>query len=367
MRLRLFNAARISWLRLRTFDKALLHAQRHLIHSSRPRHTRHDDFKSNPKRDVSPAEDTEEAKKRRREEDIAIIALTLYLASSDSPSDKKNQVFDAPRFKPFVIVSREDVSSTNSDPYAEYWRKGLWSVEFKQPFLQIARSYTPLPPTENSANGDLRFLIRKEPTGEMSNYLFGLPANGEVEVRGPHSEFDMPQNVQNVVFLAGGTGIAPALQVVHTLFEARKAETAKPRIQIIWANRRREECLGAGAFAADRYSTGRTTQDMGVMVRHLQELQQKYPDNLLVDYVVDEDGTFIDKKMISRTIKSLPASQDDDSPAGPQSKLLFVSGPEGFINYFAGPKKWCNGRQISGELGGIIGRMGISDWCVFKL
>jgi cytochrome-b5 reductase len=425
MRLRLFNTAVTIRLGPPKLFRAPPFAPRRLIHSSQPRYTWRDDFKSTPERDaraaeyakkvkfvigkapppgqphyytsmwpfelapsakfdvISYANDAEHAKAQRRAgrfwDFIFFFAVPLYYLYKDSLPDKQNKVFDAPRFTPFAIVSREDVSPTSmiltirpktkldSDPYTEYWQKGLWSVEFKQPLLQIARSYTPLPPTENTANGDLRFLIRKEPTGEMSNYLFELPVDGQVELRGPHTEFDMPENAQNVVFLAGGTGIAPALQVAHTLLEARKTGAAKPRIHIIWANRRREECIGAGAYAPDSYSTERTTQDLGVMVRQLRELQDKHPENLLVDYVVDEERTFIDQKMVSRAIKPLPESQDDNSPAQPNSKLLFVSGPEGFINYFAGPKKWWNGKETQGELGGILGRMGISDWCVFKL
>ncbi|PQE03457.1 Riboflavin synthase-like beta-barrel protein [Rutstroemia sp. NJR-2017a BVV2] len=428
MRLRLSSTAVTIWPRPQRLFKAPPFAQRRLIYSSQPRYTWRDDFKSTPERDAraaedakkvktvhgkppppgqphyyvsiwpferapsaerdsiyyaEDAEDAEDAKMKRRVGRfmgfIFFFAVPLYLIYLVPLPEKQDKVFDAPRFTPFAIVSREDVSPTSmiltirpktkldSDPYTEYWQKGLWSVEFKQPLLQIARSYTPLPPTENTANGDLRFLIRKEPTGEMSNYLFGLSVDGKVEVRGPHSEFDMPENVQNVVFLAGGTGIAPALQVVHTLLEARKKEAAKPRIHIIWANRRREECIGAGAYVPDRYSTGRTTEDLGVMVRQLQELQDKYPENLRVDYVVDEERTFIDQKMISRAIKPSPESQDDNDLAQSNSKLLFVSGPEGFINYFAGPKKWWNGKETQGKLGGILGRMGISDWSVFKL
>ncbi|PQE19422.1 Riboflavin synthase-like beta-barrel protein [Rutstroemia sp. NJR-2017a BBW] len=423
MRLRLSSTAVTIWPRPQKLLKALPYVQQRRIHPSRPRYTWRDDFKSTPERDarveeyakkvrfvsgkppppgqphyyvsiwpferapsaefdfITYAKDAEGAKTQRRVgrfwDIFFFVGGPLYYFYK-TYSDEDDKVFDAPRFTPFAIVSREDVSPTsmiltvrpkakwNRDPYAEYWKKGLWSVEFKQPLLQIARSYTPLPPTGNTiVVGDLRFLIRKEPTGEMSNYLFGLPVDGKVEIRGPHSEFDMPENVQNVVFLAGGTGIAPALQVVYTLLEARKTKAPKPRIHIIWANRKREECVGGGAYVP--YSTGRTTEDSGVMVRQLQELQDKYPENLRVDYVVDEERTFIDQKMISRAIKPSTESQGDNDLAQSNSKLLFVSGPEGFINYFAGPKKWWNGKETQGKLGGILGRMGISDWSVFKL
>lgn len=285
--------------------------------------------------------------------------------------------FDSPRFTKFSIVSEETLSSTSklltiepkkytkSDPYAAYWEKGLWSVEFKQPLLQIARSYTPLPPDKNATNGELRFLIRKEPNGEMSNYLFRLQANSEIELRGPHVEFDLPENVEEVVFLAGGTGIAPAMQVAHTLLEARKSDGKPPRICIVWANRRREDCVGGEAYKSGSKSDIPAAKCS--MVQQLQRMQQKYPENLQVNYVVDEEGTFINQKIISQAIQSSSAVTPGSVTKNSDSKLLFVSGPEGFINHFAGPKRWRNGKQEQGEVGGVLGYMGIKNWKVFKL
>ncbi|ATZ56362.1 Bccyc2 [Botrytis cinerea B05.10] len=306
---------------------------------------------------------------------VFLGSLTLGIVTGFEPTD--SSPFDSPRFTKFSIVSEETVSSTSkvltikpkkstkSDPYAEYWEKGLWSVEFKQPLLQIARSYTPLPPDENSTNSELRFLIRKEPNGEMSNYLFRLQADSEIELRGPHVEFDMPENVEEVVFLAGGTGIAPAMQVAHNLLKARKSDGKLPRICIVWANRRREDCVGG-----ERYTPGSKSDILNVkgsVVQQLQGMQQKYPENLQVNYVVDEEGTFINQKIISQATQPSSASGSGPVAKNIDSKLLFVSGPEGFINYFAGPKRWRNGKQEQGEVGGVLGYMGIKDWKVFKL
>lgn len=310
---------------------------------------------------------------------LIIFLEILFLLSFGVAIVKSKETpdpFDLPRFTKFTIVSEETVSSTSKlltikpkkpskeDPYAAYWEKGLWSVEFKQPLLQIARSYTPLPPDENVAKEDLRFLIRKEPNGEMSNYLFGLHANSEVELRGPHVEFDLPKNVEEVVFLAGGTGIAPAMQVVHTLLEARKSNGKRPRIRIIWANRRREDCVEDEMFTDNSGPNKLTSEGAPLIVQQLQKMQQKYPESLHVNYVVDDEGTFIDQRMISQAMQPSFEARSELVAKESDTKLLFVSGPEGFINHFAGPKKW--GRE-QGELGGVLGRMGVRDWKVFKL
>ncbi|KAG4032718.1 hypothetical protein MFRU_006g01830 [Monilinia fructicola] len=307
---------------------------------------------------------------------LVYVGIETYrLRTKQTPSNP----FDSPRFTKFTIVSEETVSPTskiltirpkatvNSDPYATYWESGLWSVEFKQPLLQIARSYTPLPPDENTANGDLRFLIRKEPNGEMSNYLFRLLANSEVELRGPHVEFDLPHNVEEVVFLAGGTGIAPALQVVHTLLEARQSNDNRPQIRVLWANRRREDCVGGEKYKSDSRVETVTSESVGFIVQQLQRLQQKYPENLQIEYAVDEEQRFIDQRMIYKAIETSSKDSSGLNATKNGAKLFFVSGPEGFINYFAGPKKWWNGKQDQGELAGILGHMDINGWKVFKL
>lgn len=237
-------------------------------------------------------------------------------------------------------------------------------MEFKQPELQIARSYTPLPPREGDLNtGDLRFLIRLEHKGEVSGYLHRLRMGREVEIRGPKMEVKLPQDITNVVFLAGGTGIAPALQVVHTLLERR--DKTKPKIRIVWANRRREDCVGGYAEMVNV----RSTKDIaaGYIVQELEKLQDKYPYNLQVDYVVDEEGTFLDQKRIAPLISTSSEVKHGPVTTRIDSRLLFVSGPEGFVGYLAGPKKWEGGAERQGELGGVLRRMGIRNWKIWKL
>lgn len=203
-----------------------------------------------------------------------------------SQQQQQQQQIDLSVFHPFEIVAKERVSSTcsiftlesqsqdTSNPYHELlrdtWAKGVgvWSVQIKQPQLQIARSYTPLPPLgeldgENGGGDDstteLRFLIRHEPQGEVSGYLHSLPLGATVHIRGLDIEYEVPSNIDEILFLAGGTGIAPALQVAHCLLERRRKSLAKtsdgsrsgsdssflmPKMHILWANRKREDAVG---------------------------------------------------------------------------------------------------------------------------
>ncbi|KAI9049632.1 hypothetical protein LZ554_006657 [Drepanopeziza brunnea f. sp. 'monogermtubi'] len=311
----------------------------------------------------------------------ALAAAFIFLADPNRKGVKK--IFDPPRFTPFTIIKREEVSPNSiiltlrpqtlvnrprkllEDPYQASWEKGTWSVEVKQPELQIARSYTPLPPKKGDPTGDLRFLIRKEHKGEVSGYLHRLNAGSQIHLRGPHEEFNVPERVENVVFLAGGTGIAPALQVAYTLLEERQTESEKPRIHIVWASRKRADCEG-GVDASNPYGwEGRKT---GKIVQELESLQQRHPGQLSVDYLVDEEGKFLDQKRISSLTKAMSTVRGQALSSNMDSQLLFVSGPEGFIKHVAGPKKWEYGTDAQGELGGIVGQLGLGKrWKVWKL
>lgn len=300
-------------------------------------------------------------------------------------------------FTKYYLVSKEPVSSTcsifvlkpanadgNCELYEKAWQTGVWSVMFKQPQLQIARDYTPLPPNSSMTSqedGSLHFLIRRDPHGEVSRYLHALDLWTAVEMRGPQVECEIPSTIRDVLFIAGGTGIAPALQAGYTLL-SRTGGSRKPRIHILWASRRREDCLGGvsdtkatvkpkswfSGFirSTEAHSTPGGSQDKNTspsfIVQELEALKSQYPGQITVDYFVDEEGTSIGKQTISDAIQSIYAS----SPSS-DSKLILVSGPDGFIGYMAGPKVWAQGMELQGPLQGVIKELDLKDWAVWKL
>ena len=112
--------------------------------------------------------------------------------------------------------------------------------------------------------GELRLLIKFEPEGEVSRWLFQLPVGSTVWFRGPRWEWEYPwygraskppesegrfnsgkdepivegdkgqgKEVANraIVFLAGGTGIAPALQVGASFFERENRQSLGLNLQ----------------------------------------------------------------------------------------------------------------------------------------
>ncbi|KAM0701216.1 hypothetical protein Q7P35_011577 [Cladosporium inversicolor] len=304
-------------------------------------------------------------------------------------------------FVKYRLAAREDVSSTcaiftlrpvlggkgiglgvgGEGGEGKESERAIQSVLFKQPQLQIARAYTLLPAEPGQADDELRFLIRREKGGEVSSYLHRLEAGAEVEVRGPNAEYVLPEQVGKVVVLAGGTGIAPALQ-------AAKAVAGEADVHILWANRQREDCEGGnsdtvseargswgGMFSGWFSAFGTPGKDAKVqdaavekrpkseIVRRLEALKRDGQGRVAIDYFVDSEERFI--KPVEATTLVRTSFSMDKKPEG--RNIMFVSGPEGFVNAWAGPKVWQNGEEKQGPLGGVLGKLDLKDWEIVKL
>ncbi|KAK5122866.1 hypothetical protein LTR85_003781 [Meristemomyces frigidus] len=294
-------------------------------------------------------------------------------------------------FVRYVLTEKVDISSTCSvftlkpasrttvDADALYDRRAITSVQVKQPQLQIARSYTVLPPVAGQDPQELRFLIRQERSGEVSGYLHRLALGAEVELRGPSVDYVLPERVQQVLFLAGGTGIVPAMQVADKL-------AGDIDMHILWATRKREDCEGGvsdtqltktasgwsffgwwSPFGLSPSEAGSTVSvrkhEPNAVVSQIINLKEQ-DRRTKVDYYVDEEGTFMRPGDITALAQ---VSTESTAETDAQRRLLFVSGPEGFITYWAGPKQWAGGREVQGPLGGVLSTLDLRGWQVVKL
>ncbi|KAI9813813.1 MAG: hypothetical protein M1827_003603 [Pycnora praestabilis] len=340
---------------------------------------------------------------------IGVGAAVAYTSYDASPA--RRGVLSTSNFTPFTIVSKEPVSPTSSiftlrptkapsseKAYEHLWERCLWSVQVKQPQLQVARAYTPLPPSvlpqdaTADKTGGLRFLIRKEAGGEVSGYLHKLPFGATMDLRGPIVEYEVPKDVEKVIFLAGGTGIAPALQVANVMLRknGRLADEHSPSLHILWACRKREDCvggvssvpahpdttphwLGAVGMGSSRSSADQplVMSKQGNIVRELEALKSRFRGRLTVDYFVDEEGIFVKEGNITKYIQNVSASPklraDVETNRPPEKNLVLVSGPDGFVDHLAGPKRWENGVEVQGRLGGLLAKVSLVGWEVWKL
>jgi ferredoxin-NADP reductase len=320
----------------------------------------------------------------------AIVALVIgtgagsaWYYTSNARDESRIKHLNPSSFVSYTLVSKDSVSSTSSifrlrpqvqDPrtsqiIGDAFRRGIWSVQFKQPQLQIARNYTPLPDVEGRLeDGELQVLIRREEGGEVSNYLHDLPERSTISIRGPFEECGIPTDVTNVVFLAGGTGIAPALQVAGLLKHRHGLQ-----MHILWANRRREDCVGgqdervpepksfSSWFSSAKSSAQKVipvAQSKGLTVQLLETLQSQIkPGQLSIDYFVDEEKKFVNLADVARL---LGVKRNGKA-------LILISGPDGFVEYWAGKKEWRMGQETQGVLGGQLAKMDRKGWEVIKI
>jgi NAD(P)H-flavin reductase len=409
-------------------------------------------FSTSQWRYIGVKDSTETAKSRKtkriRPWHALFAALTLaggYLLV-DPPQRRKS--LNDETFSPYKIITREQVSSTSfiltvqpSDEMSSIeaaelckraWNHGLWYVELKQPQLQIAREYTPIPPrydglssSEAASPSSMRFFVRAINGGEMSTYLSRLSVGDVVHVRGPHFNPEIhkllglpgcanalfnhhdgtvtthtdPDSPSKVVFLAGGTGIAPALQTINSLLNDVPTG-AKPKITLLWANRKREEVQLPNGDASrggwlDTFTrpfarntvkpntVDETLQGPSLIAQQLVEMRRIHGDCLQIQVLFDEEGFFIGEQHIKQLLGlgspdtgRFVVRRDEGIPVGSQGdtyNLLLVSGPDGFIDTYAGPKVWRNGRQEQGPVGGVIGRIearhpeAMNKWAILKL
>ncbi|KFX88160.1 hypothetical protein O988_09142, partial [Pseudogymnoascus sp. VKM F-3808] len=234
-----------------------------------------------------------------------------------------------------------------------------------------ARSYTPIPPLTTTSNlpsstpGSLRFLIRRELGGEVSTYLSRLPTGATIDVRGPVVEYAIPPDVSEVVFLAGGTGIAPAMQAVRAVLGDSGGDQNK-KVKILWANRRRDECAGAPVstpwYAPLRFwgAPSGGEEPPSPLVEELRGLEARYAGQVEVKYFIDAEGSFIDGKGILDAVREGTKKREG-------KKMIMVAGPEGFVKHYVGARVWEGGEEKQGPLGGVVKGLRLNGWEVVKL
>ncbi|OAA68775.1 cytochrome c mitochondrial import factor [Niveomyces insectorum RCEF 264] len=428
---------------------------------------------------------------RRQTRRVLLVALVLaagalYYTTSRPPTGSHRRgrrvegAFNPDTFVPFTLVARETVTpnafvltlrfaadaaspeacTATRAAFARARRHGLWSVEVKQPQIQIAREYTPLPEigcdeAGNDADPTLRLFVRTVPGGEVTRYLSQRPVGSTIELRGPQLSFDVATRLGgggdggggedvHLVCLAGGTGIATALQAADAVLGPTGTGTS--RVTILWANRLPDDCAG---LCDDRPADGGNTATNSI-VRDLRALRQRYgADRVRVRCFVDAQQTFITEEAVraslldepkaapthwwpswlwrqpkamrpvnadaaaaaaaaaaarassqppatspttcfyhaDKVLQSLAADPDKEADASatvgrtcscpasaggsrpassasngsPEKPLFVVSGPDGFVRAWAGPKIWAGGEERQGPLGGILGAMRAKD------
>jgi hypothetical protein len=209
-------------------------------------------------------------------------------------------------------------------------------------------------------DGRMRFYVRKMEKGEVSGYLDRLKVGDMLELRGPRLGFDLRKRMgveeegdgdgdngvegarekKKVVFLAGGTGIAPALQAARALLDKPEVE-----MEVVWANRRSEDCVGCGGG-----------EEQGAIVAMLEEFRKKYGDRFRYSCTVDEEGSYIDGNTIARLTAgsaSAPAPAPTATPTQTPAPASNQSGQSGWGLWSAGATSQSQS-QIQSQSSGTV-------------
>lgn len=145
---------------------------------------------------------------------------------------------DPNAFRPFKLADIKQYNhNTNifkfafDDPRAKYNGKTASCVVFKADIdgKEIIRPYTPT--SRPNTIGELEFVIKKYPKGVMSKYVHEMKPGDTIQIKGPSKYLNFMKiflityllisvpkypyeanKFQNIVLLAGGTGITPMVR-----------------------------------------------------------------------------------------------------------------------------------------------------------
>lgn len=127
---------------------------------------------------------------------------------------------------------------------------------------EITRSYTPISSEEDE--GYFELLIKTYPKGNVSRFVDNLSLYESIKVKGPKGRMQYKPNMaKNIGMIAGGTGIAPMLQVISAIVRNPEDLT---NVSLIFANVSHSDIL---------------------LKEDIDTLAEKYP-NFKVHYVLNE-------------------------------------------------------------------------------
>lgn len=109
---------------------------------------------------------------------------------------------------------------------------------------EIMRSYTPISSDENP--GYFEVLVKSYPQGNISKHMTTLNIGDTLKIRGPKGAMIYtPNMVRHIGMIAGGTGVAPMLQIIKAITRNRPRKGGKDttEIDLIFANVNHDDIL----------------------------------------------------------------------------------------------------------------------------
>jgi cytochrome-b5 reductase len=203
----------------------------------------------------------------------------------------------------------------------------------------VMRPYTPV--NAPGDRGRLDLVVKEYEGGKLTPHLARLMKGDTVELKGPIPKLPVGGEYDHIGFAAGGTGIAPALQVAHAALEAGP----RTRLTILY---------------------GSVSPDDVICKKELDALAARHPGRVKVVYTVDAapPGSgwtgrvgYIDAALLKA---ELPP------PGAPGNNIVMVCGPPGQMDALSGKTAKVDGKKVQGPLSGALKELGYTESDVFK-
>ncbi|CAH7685927.1 hypothetical protein BY996DRAFT_7217795 [Phakopsora pachyrhizi] len=198
------------------------------------------------------------------------------------------------------------------------------------------RPYTPITPPDQQDS--LHLLVKKYPSGKMTNHIHSLKPGDELSLKGPIPKWPYKTNeFKTIGMIAGGTGITPHWQIIQDIISNPSDRT---KVVLLFANQKEEDIL---------------------LREELERLTKQSPDQFSIHFVLDDPPKKWSSELKGHLNAAILKSKLPPPELGSDTKI-FICGPPGQVGAIAGPKK---GKE-QGELGGILKELGYSQEQVYK-
>jgi len=227
---------------------------------------------------------------------------------------------------------------------------------------ELKKSYSPV--SLPDAQGHVDLLVKAYPPragGGMGAHLCGMQLGDEIlmEIKAPrtiHDSTRISKRWNRLGFVAGGTGVAPMIQMIRYLLSIPDDHT---NMSLLSINRHESD----------------------ILMRHeLEELADKHPGRLHLSFSLTQPPPgwkgLVGRGSVSMVIDSLPAPSMLPPPTGGEggggTAMVMVCGTDGFVDTWAGGIERAidpttgKSNKVQGSLKGLLASAGFQEHEVYK-
>lgn len=111
------------------------------------------------------------------------------------------------------------------------------SVSMKINNEKVTRAYTISSSPLQKKFIDITFRVYWQ--GRLTPHLYNLKKGNRINIDGPYGDFVFTDNMKNVVFIAGGTGIVPFMSMLRYI----RDKNLKPKISLLYSCRTKKDII----------------------------------------------------------------------------------------------------------------------------